>query len=349
MHNDLLVWQIINTTTWRPSDAFSVKNIFGYGELRQSLETGLFGTLWDAHDLNPFAPAGSYIDFAAISSIPSGNFAHQDTITDELRFAGNAFDRKLDYQGGAYYEESDPIGTVGQDSATFSRCSSYAPLLCNNPLGLATVSRTQTTNKYQDVGVYFQGNYAITDQWKVTAGVIYTDDRAENKNTSFVFSIPFGTAYSAPTGSTCNLFVGTLPNCTVSRSAHYSAPTWTFGLDYTLEKTLLRYAKYSRGYRAGNINTALPDALSIVQPEQVDTYEGGFKKTFTGRIPATLDVSAFYNDFRNQILRIDFNHIATNTAIAAETNAGRSRIYGLEVEGSLQPFKGFVINASMRI
>jgi iron complex outermembrane receptor protein len=299
-----------------------------------------------AHNVNANVPVGTYIDFASSRSAPGGEFAQQRTVTDEIRVAGKVFGDKLDYQGGVYFEESTPLGPAGAISATFSHCSSYAPVLCNNPLGAASVARTNVQNKYRNVGVYFQGVYALTDQLKLTGGIRYTWDRVKNSNTQINYAIPIGSGFSAPTGYSCTLFVGTLPDCTVARQAHFHAPTWTLGLDYRANENLLLYGKYSRGYRSGNINVALPPQLSFVQPEKVDSYEVGFKKSFGGSIRGTFNVSAFYNDFRNQILRINFNRISANTAIAAATNAGKSRIYGLEVESSISPFDGFVVDAN---
>jgi iron complex outermembrane receptor protein len=45
MRNNLTVWQAINTTTWRPTTSMTITNIFSYGELKNDVQTGLFGSL----------------------------------------------------------------------------------------------------------------------------------------------------------------------------------------------------------------------------------------------------------------------------------------------------------------
>ena len=107
------------------------------------------------------------------------------------------------------------------------------------------------------------------------------------------------------------------------------------------------YAKYARGYREGGIN---PNNLGFAAwgPEKVDTYEAGLKTSFRGALLGYFNLAAFYNDFSNQ-------QLAVNTIIAPAyngkvppsqliINAGRSRIWGVEIDGSIRPFTGFVLD-----
>jgi iron complex outermembrane receptor protein len=125
-----------------------------------------------------------------------------------------------------------------------------------------------------------------------------------------------------------------------------SAPTWLLGLDYTPVEDLLVYGKYARGYRAGGIFSNAPEDHRTFQPEKVDDFELGLKSSFHGPVRGTFDVDVFYNNFTDQQIQFGFepsvNPIAGAPAPVSPTtaiiNAGKSRIYGAEVDASLNPF-----------
>jgi iron complex outermembrane receptor protein len=119
------------------------------------------------------------------------------------------------------------------------------------------------------------------------------------------------------------------------------SPTWLIDLDYKPIEDVLVYGKYARGYRAGGVYANSPSNYRTWQPEKVDSFETGFKSTFTNVVRGTFDLAAFYNDFRDQQLQVGFDaapgvNVAPTTGIA---NVGKSRIYGAEVEASIEPVK----------
>jgi iron complex outermembrane receptor protein len=126
-------------------------------------------------------------------------------------------------------------------------------------------------------------------------------------------------------------------------------PTWLIGIDYKPSDDVLLYAKYARGYRQGSIisgNFAFP----TFNPEKVDTYEIGAKASFAGAISGYFNIAAFYNDFRDQQIAVnaviapDFRSLLSPAQIIA--NAGKSRIWGIEVDASARLFEGFKLDAS---
>jgi iron complex outermembrane receptor protein len=113
--------------------------------------------------------------------------------------------------------------------------------------------------------------------------------------------------------------------------------------DYTQFKDLLLYAKYSRGYREGAINPTAPPGFINVQPEKVDTFELGEKFAFQGPVTGTVNAAAFYNNFRNQQILLGFAanpNVPGGSVFAAPQNAGKSRVWGTELETTLELFKG---------
>jgi iron complex outermembrane receptor protein len=111
------------------------------------------------------------------------------------------------------------------------------------------------------------------------------------------------------------------------------------------------YAKYARGYRQGSVSPDSPPGLQTFGPEKVDTYEVGAKTSWQGMIPAVLDVAVFYNNFSDQQIQVGFapNVNAGNQAGSATTailNAGKSRIWGAEINATATPFDNFRIDAN---
>ncbi|HEX8059224.1 MAG TPA: TonB-dependent receptor, partial [Novosphingobium sp.] len=155
----------------------------------------------------------------------------------------------------------------------------------------------------------------------------------------YVFPLP-----NVPLAS-CSLPDLVLANgCPVSASSSSQKPTWLIDVDYKPTNDILLYAKWSRGYRAGGVNLQAPSVIRSFGPEKVDTYEGGIKTTFRGAVSGTFNVSAFYNDFTAQQLPVSLNSASINAT--ATTNAGKSRIYGLEAELTVTPFNGLTIDAA---
>jgi len=126
----------------------------------------------------------------------------------------------------------------------------------------------------------------------------------------------------------------------------FTEPTWRAVLNYQLDPKTLLYASYSRGYRAGALNNGFVSnagGLGIVKPEFVDNFEGGVKTTvFDGHL--RLDAALFYMKYRDQQL----NAAPPGSSFFSTVNAGRSRIYGLEINGSLVLGR-FSVNVSSEV
>jgi iron complex outermembrane recepter protein len=145
-----------------------------------------------------------------------------------------------------------------------------------------------------------QGSFGITDDLKLEAGVRYTRD------------------YKRRTGS-LNYGSGVLLQ---DAAADSSKTTYHAGLDWQMTAANLLYAKVDTGYKAGGFTDAAPYA-----PESIKAYEMGSKSRLLGNT-VQLNVAGFYYDYTNQQIS---QFINGQTYIR---NAGKSQIYGLEIEGS---------------
>jgi iron complex outermembrane recepter protein len=344
--------QAINTTTWRASDALTIKNIASFSQLRDSLGTALFGTNFTlGGGLPPLV-------FATLQPAPGYWGTDQSTISEELQFQGSALDQRLTYQGGGYMEVSTPVNWAGTQPSTVISCTNSAALQCTDVLGIGftqalgfpiqvgSVSYNLEKTTYRDFGIYEQTTYSLTDQLKLTEGLRYTWDRDENTSQFLAYSFPVTPPYTAAPTQKCVDPIA-LP-CFQTTEERSGAPTWVTDLDYKPTENMMLYGKYSRGYRAGGVFPSAPSNYRVFQPEKVDTFETGLKTTFGGPLRGTFDIAAFYNNFRNQQLQVGFD-AAPGSSVGPTTgivNAGKSRIYGTEVEASVTPVTGLTFNVN---
>ena len=359
----LTQWQVLNTTTWQASDTLTIKNIASYAQLKEDILSSLFGTYLDIYDLRVTIPGlgtlfpyrGAYptpgkgiVALAIVNPTPGGNTANQSTFTEEFQLQGRAFGGKLQYQGGAYFELSDPLGVTGSLSDNTLLCQSLTSTICANPLGAGSVSNTLGQTKFRDVGLYSQATYSLTEQLKLTGGFRYTWDRQVTNGQQFAYQYPTGAMFGPPTGLVCGNPEESLPACAYNLREKSSAPTWLIDLDYKPIQNMLVYAKYSRGYRAGGVTAGIPFQYSTYKPEKLDAYEVGLKTSFRGAVSGTFNVAGFYNSFRNEQTMVSFYPKITGSQQqeSGVANADKSRSYGVEVEGTLTPFRGFTIDAS---
>jgi iron complex outermembrane receptor protein len=343
-NTDLKQWQVINTTTWQATDDITLKNIASYAQFQEDLNSALFGTNFDLHNVAPtFFKPGSTIDFAQSVAVPGGSTANESTYTEEVQLQSHLLDGRLTYQGGVYVEGSDPLGLAGSESPVLLDCKNYSNLLsgCTNPIGEGALNYTAGRARWNDYAVYSQASYAITDQLKLTAGARYTWDDTSNSSELIGYHPPNNVKPPS-----CTIPGSTLPLCNVSLTESSRAPTWLLNLDYKPFKDLLVYANWSRGYRAGGISAQLPPPYDTFQPERVNTYELGVKDSFGGRVKGTFDIDGFYNDFSNQQLQLGFDAAPGSgvSPAAGPVNAGKSRIYGVEIDSTIVPYTGVTLS-----
>jgi iron complex outermembrane receptor protein len=371
----LTQWQIINTTTWQASDAVTVKNIVSYAQLRDTFDNPIFGT----NVLSPAIPALGIaslpLNFSWALGLPGSSTADESTFTEEFRLAGHAAGDRLTWQTGVYIGSVRPLAEVGSIAPVFESCTSNAAVLnfqCSDVLGFlgalgggtapgGFLDVTKGETSYHDIGLYAQATYKLAEKLKFTAGFRYTWDRENNYSvqtttyTAFPAN-PLGLehASSIPTApyTLCPYpgAIDTDPNapngCRRNFSGSWHAPTWLLDLDYTPAQDVLLYANWKRGYRTGGISPNVTPPFDTFQQERVDTYEVGAKTSFRGAVSGTFNIAGFYNDFANQQLQLALNPApgAPVPFTAAPINAGKSRIWGIEVSSSVNLFCGFNVN-----
>ena len=323
----------INTTTWNVTDEVTFKNILAYSHLETDNTSAVFGNNFPTAFGREGIPGASYTS-------PDFPVTSQETWVEEIQLLGSSFDGKLEWQGGLYFENSLPDGLSGNVGASLLNCeqatvqsdspncadlTGVLPPSPSSPLPLGAVQTYAFKTEYLNKAVFAQSTYHFTEQFSATLGMRYTWDKTTGEGTRTQRRYnPLGLPY-APTVTP------------VASSTKSDAPTGTFELSYKPNELVMGYAKYTRGYRQGNINMAAavpqPGAPEIDtwNPETVDTYEIGSKTQFGGPIPGRFNIAAFYNELTDQ--QLQFGYISgqdgTTTTIF---NAGKSIIQGVEVE-----------------
>ena len=358
-------WQVINTTTWNVNDTLTVKNIASYAQFTQRILTDFFGTDFLSTDFRP-AQTPVHFGFASIGGIEGGYLTNQSTFSEELQLQGKAFDNRLNWVAGFYMENSLPLGKAGNSPPILITCRDFATRDCSDPLSAAlfggvapigSMGVQQSEIKFYNYAVFGQATYALTDQLKLTGGFRYTWDTMKNTTQGRLYNFQalpnYGTRPQAGgLDYTCaSSFTTTANGCSFTfPDAKSDAPTWVLDLVYQPTTNLMAYAKYGRGYRSAIISATNPVlALTQVRPEKVDFYELGIKTSFDGAVSGMFNVTGFYNDFTDQQIQLSFTPKPAFRGLprsASAINAGKSEIYGIEVEAGLRPFEGFSLNGS---
>jgi len=256
-----------------------------------------------------------------------------DQFSQEIRIVSPQHE-KYDWVAGLYYFES---------STSTSRNISFAPPIV--PVdqlsgNIAIPSSIDVT----DYAAYFHGNYRITEQWEVTAGLRFTDVEkdfdfnqvnapTDEAGAAFVLQNILG--FPPPVAAfVASQVPGALFGAfNLDYKDKYEDSFWTptVGLNFMPNDDVMYYAKYSRGYQSGGFNGDFNPYLPAIEfdSEYVDAYEIGVKSTLadgTLRLNADVFVQK-YSDFQ-LFQRIPVN----NTSVQIVSNAGEATSQGVELE-----------------
>jgi outer membrane receptor protein involved in Fe transport len=322
--------RFINSTSWKMSDDVTFKNNLSFAHLYTENGSNIFGT----HFPDPTDTTGQreYPLGASLVS-PTVPVTSQNSMVEEIQLLGDAPDQRLIWQGGLYYEHSQPVGLSGNNSASFLYCdlrtlegppSNYN---CSDPFDgeLGGVLSYEVKTDYLNEAAYGQGTFNFTDHISTTLGLRYTRDRTEGYGIKYLYKYL--------------LTVQQPPTVTVQTpKAESQAPTGTLEFNYHPNDGLMTYTKYTRGYRQGSVNMLADPGLDTWNPEHVNTYEIGLKSSIEAIIPARINVAVFRNDLTN--MQLQGGYISTTSGpTTAIFNAGKAKSEGFEIESSFQPFE----------
>lgn len=338
--------------SWDMTDDLTLTSLTGYSK----------GSLFTRADYNRVAPIntlnGGVFNDPQIG--PSNKFATFDISSgdseqwsQELRLQ-SAFAGPLNFNVGAImvdFETQTDYYVFGNTlTAAALACNAGVPL-CGNAAGVsAGIFVDQSKNptgeghnyydnrtpyKLKSKAAFGEVYYEVSDSFKLTGGLRFTQDKKEQVN--------FPVSLLAPgRGLTANASAPVL-------KAEFEEMTGRLGFDWKpdLEMTdsTLVYAFYSRGYKAGGMNPpqSAASALSIVKssfdPEFVNSFEVGMKNTM-------LDGSLIFNAtvFNYDYIGYQVSKIVNRTSVNENIDA---KIQGLEIESIWEPINNLRFNASL--
>jgi iron complex outermembrane receptor protein len=166
------------------------------------------------------------------------------------------------------------------------------------------------------VAVFGQFNWEILDRLTLTGGVRYTKDWRD------------GAAISSVKGT---IPASLTPAINANLRIEGENVSGLASLAYKLDDNSLVYATYSNGYKASglNLNSAVPAAGLILQPELTDNYEVGTKLSL-------LDNKLFVKAdlYWTELSGLQANYYPPDGSKSYLTNAGNVRARGVELEAT---------------
>ncbi len=247
--------------------------------------------------------------------------------SQELRLSGSLLNDAVNYTVGGYYLKQESVNAAIVDIRY-----SGLPLFANDD-----VTKANTKAAF----VHLAWN--ITPELTINAGLRYTDEYK-----AYTFSrrspdgspLPVGTSIAVLDGQT-GVYDGS------------ASDRWDYRLNaqYEITPEILVYGQFSTGFKGGGISPRPFNARQVLSfgPETLTSYELGWKSDLFDR-KVRFNAAAYYSKYHDIQLSLQ-----NCTAIVGEgfgvpcaltVNAGDADIKGFEVETSIRPVDGFIIDGS---
>jgi iron complex outermembrane receptor protein len=186
----------------------------------------------------------------------------------------------------------------------------------------------------ESMAVYFDGNYTINDQWKLTAGIRYSEDDKEGFEEQNVVVDTNISGISYPVygfpETCCGWLVAdkNVNNRTIEDD--WSNVSGRVVLDYVPVDDHMIYASIATGYKSGGFRLGTLQKNPSFDEENLLSYEIGYK----GTIGETLQINAaaYFYDYEDMQVLVDIVDDDTGLPVSEVVNAKESEIKGLEVE-----------------
>lgn len=184
--------------------------------------------------------------------------------------------------------------------------------------GLDPLAIAELPTRYREFAAFANATYKFSDRFDITAGLRWA------RNTQRYRQISVGAV--VPTANN------------PGRSAE-SVLTYSVSPRFHLTDDTMLYARVASGYRPGGPNATLPGVAPTVDSDSLTNYEIGLKTILFDRT-LTLDLAAFYMDWKDLQMTVDFNGV---TGLA---NAGSARSQGFEATVSWRPVRGLQLGVN---
>ncbi|MET0272077.1 MAG: TonB-dependent receptor [Phenylobacterium sp.] len=333
--------------------------------------------LYNVSAATPFGP------YTAVGVSPDQRFFYQERQkwwSNELNLSSNS-DGPLQWIAGVYqyhqiYDQPQGLRVIGDASVQNPLSLATGGPAAPNPQGnYLKVDGHLEVDSYAGFG---QIDWAFAETFKLTAGLRYTKDKKTGTDFArYVSRTPTtttllvanagvpavaaqGIALDFTTFVVCG--VATVAQCNQNPlyanlravatgglirdlEGSWDALTGTVGVQWEPDADTNGYLRYSRGYKSGgwlasNGLTPYPYA----DPEYVDSYELGLKKTVGGRLQ--VNSALFYSDYKGFQTPLTVVLNSTTGSTGSQFLNLDARVWGLEVEGQWSPIDNLQLMAS---
>lgn len=212
--------------------------------------------------------------------------------------------------GGYYF-----FGEALNDPATV-----FLPVFGLNQI----INSNQSTNSY---AAFAQATYSVDAATSLTVGLRYTNEDKTLKSSGEINLL------NPPL---------VLPAVPYTARQHVSRVTWRAAVDHRLDRDVMIYASYNRGFKSGGFNAFSLNSPNEFVPETLDAFEVGLKSEFAGS-KVRFNAAGFYYDFRNIQLNTYVN------SLPAVYNGRQANIYGLDADLTAAPVDGLTLTAGLSL
>lgn len=201
--------------------------------------------------------------------------------------------------------------------------------------GRLSTTRFTPRLKTESIAAFGQLTFDVTEALRLIAGGRYTHEEKTQLTASVSGGLPG--PVDPPLGAP---FTGELS---------FSKFTWKAGVEFDAGPASLVYANVATGFKSGGFYVASPPT-NVFAPETLTAYTFGAKNRFLDN-RLQLNFEAFYWDYKDQ--QVTFvGGIRTGNGLFAQgsltTNAGKSRIYGAELEMRFAPTSRDLFNVNVQ-
>ncbi len=203
---------------------------------------------------------------------------------------------------------------------------------------IAFISNSINDQTNRSYAAYGQADIPVGEKLTLTAGLRLTYEEKEFARVQEFFGAD--TPLVPPIGQGFRV-------TDVAVDENWSNLSPKIGVNYQLDEDHLFYASASKGFKSGGFDGRSNSDTEAVpyDPETLWAFEVGSKSTLAGG-KATLNIAAFYNDYKNLQLS-SFSADDQGAFQALFTNAGAATIKGVELELAARPVPALNLQAAL--
>jgi iron complex outermembrane receptor protein len=204
--------------------------------------------------------------------------------------------------------------------------------------------------RYAPIPLQFQGNDPVNADTKAVFGAVsweFLPDLTFNGGLRYTEEHKDYTFSRRNRDGTLNPFLGALDGLTGKYDGN--RVDWRANLQYRFSPALMAYAQVSTGFKGGGIGPRPfnPAQVQPFGPETLTAYELGFKSDLFDHV-VRFNGAAFYSDYKDiQLTLLSCPQFGGPGPCALPQNAGDAHIKGFELETTIDPHNGLLVDGSL--